>query len=198
MIKAVHNIQIILLIVILAISFFISYDFFITNISYKRELFLISSVLLMFVAAIKYMLRLQFYFFVQKRVKSAEIKEMMNKKGKSRVFVYESLLWVFMLALSLFQLKMFGSEHSITVAYFFTLIVDIFFWLVFQKKFKNIVFNNQIFLFNSRPDTIGLKNIRKITHRYNDYYLNYKDRKFKLLKTDLISDKIIEKLNASA
>ncbi len=197
MIRFIHSFQIVIMIIVLAISFFITYDFFITHISFKNELFLISSIVIMVVAAIKYMLKLQFYFFVQNRVKQAEIKELINKEGKKRILVYESLVWLFLLTTSLFQIKLFGINHSVTIAFLFAFGVDVFFWIVFNKKFKNIVFNGQIFLFNSRPDIVSLKNIKTATKRYNDYYFNYTDGKHKLLKSDLIKEKIDEKVNAS-
>ena len=197
MIRFIHSFQIVIMIIVLAISFFITYDFFITHISFKNELFLISSIVIMVVAAIKYMLKLQFYFFVQNRVKQAEIKELINKEGKKRILVYESLVWLFLLATSLFQIKLFGISHSVTIAFLFAFGVDVFFWIVFNKKFKNIVFNGQIFLFNSRPDVVSLKNVKTLTKRYNDYYFNYTDGKYKLLKSDLIKEKIEERVNAS-
>lgn len=197
MIKFIHSLQIILMIAVLAISFFINYDFFITHLSFTRELFLASSGLIFMLAAIKFLLKLQMFSFIQKNQEKIEISDSIQPNGKKRILTYELLVWLFFLALALFQTKLFGLFDLLTLTYFLVLVLDILFWILFQSKFQVAIISGQIFIFTSRPQIVGLKNIKSVEKRYNDYYINYTTGKFKLLKSDLISEQMKEKINAS-
>lgn len=195
MIKFIHNAQITLMIAILAVSFFITYDFFITHISYKPELFLASTSLLCFLAIGKFILKSQMYFFIKKNTKKASLIETINPSGKKRILAYDSLVWLFMLALALFQTKLFGLTFHLVLAYYFTLILDLIFWFIFNTKFQTMLISDHLFLFSSRPHNVSLKNIKTVEKRFDDYYINYTTRKFSLLKTDLLSKKATEKVS---
>ena len=195
MIKFIHNAQIVLMIAILAISFFITYDFFITHISFKPELFLASTILVFFLAAIKFLLKFQIYLFVKKNKNTAEIIEPINQSGKKRLMTYDALVWIFMLALALFQTKLFGLDNLLTISYYFALFADVFFWIAFQKQFQTALISGQLMIFNSRPNTISLKNIRTVEKRFDDYYINYNSKKFALLKSDLLTENVLNKVS---
>ena len=195
MIRVVHNIQIILMIAILAVSFFITYDFFITHISFKSELFLGSTITVVILALIKFVLKLQLFAFVISNKAAAEFIEPINPAGKKRILAYDLLVWTFLLALALFQTKLFGITDKLTLAYYFALFVDVMFWLIFHKKFQTAIISKQLMLFSSRPHMVSLKNIHTVEHRYEDYYINYTTGKFSLLKTDLLSEKAWQKVS---
>ena len=197
MIKKIHTLQFVFMIAILAMSFFISYGFFITNISFREELFIVSITIVAVLALSKFLLKMQFYTFLKRNKPRVELSSLLNKEGKKRILSYDLLVWGFMLILALFQTKLFGIADELVIAYYFALGLDILFWFVFQNKFQTALISGQIMIFSSRPQTVSLKNIKTIENRYNDFYINYTTGKFSLLKSDLLSEKMVEKVNAS-
>ena len=197
MINKIHTLQFVFMIAILATSFFISYGFFITNISFRGELFLVSTTIVAVLALSKFLLKMQFYTFIKRNNARIEINSPLNKEGKKRILSYDILVWGFMLILALFQTKLFGISDELVMSYYFALGLDILFWIIFQNKFQAALISGQIMIFSSRPQTVSLKNIKTIENRYNDFYINYTTGKFSLLKSDLLSEKMIERVNAS-
>lgn len=195
MIRFTHNLQIIIMIAVLAVSFFITYDFFITHISYERELFLGFTVVVIALAIVKILLKIQLFSFINKNKEKLEYSDPINPIGKKRILTYDLLTWTFILTLALFQTKLFGMSDKLTLAYYLALVLDVVFWVAFNNKFQSALISGQLMLFSSRSQTISLKNIKLMEKRFGDYYIVYNSNKFRLLNSDLISEKMTKKIS---
>lgn len=194
MTKRIHFFQLLCMLIALAYSFFISLDLFIHHFKYTNEVFFAFGVLIILLAVIKYLLKLQMYVFVKKHEKTAQKVEKIAEKGQKRLFFYDFLVWIFMLAILAYQIFLFDVFHTISVALIVSLAFELLFYVVFFKQFKIMLHSGQLFVFTARPQTIGLKNIKTIEERYGDFYINYTNSKFALLKSDLFSDELKSKV----
>jgi hypothetical protein len=92
-------------------------------------------------------------------------------------------------------LKFFGWAFHLTWAYLIMILLDVLFWVVFQKKFSAQWLNNTLVIFSSRTEIISFQNVKQIETRYGDFYITYNTGKVTLLKTDLISEELRQKIS---
>ncbi|MFP5471422.1 MAG: hypothetical protein ACLGGV_07475 [Bacteroidia bacterium] len=194
MIKTLRIAQALISIAVVAISFFISYGFFLKHLSYVGDVYVISTGIIIALSVAKFVVKMQPMVFLKNQ--KIEYHEPINPKGKSRVFLYEWLSWMFKAALLGAILKFFGWAFHLTWAYLIMILLDVLFWVVFHKKFSAQWLNNTLIIFTSRTEIISFQNVKQIETRYGDFYIIYKNGKMKLLKTDLISEELKKKVSS--
>jgi hypothetical protein len=194
MIRFLRILETLVAIAVVAISFFITYGFFLKHLSYVSELYIVCSAVIIAVATAKFIVKLQpLLFFKNQKI---EHYEAINAKGKSRIFLYEALSWLFKLGLLSTIIKFFGMSFHLTWAFLFMIAVDVAFWALLHKKFSAQWINNTLVVFTARPQIVSFSNVKKIESRYGDFYITYKNGKVTLLKTDLISEALKEKISS--
>jgi hypothetical protein len=196
MIKTLRIVQALISIAIVAISFFISYGFFLKHLSYVGEIYVVSTAIIIALSIAKFVVKMQPLLFLIRQSTHVEHAELINAVGKNRIFLYEWLSWLFKAALLAAILKFFGWTFHLTWAYLIMILLDVLFWVVFQKKFSAQWLNNTLVIFNSRTEIISFQNVKQIETRYGDFYITYKNCKVKLLKTDLFSEVLKQKISA--
>jgi hypothetical protein len=196
MIKTLRIVQALISIAIVAISFFISYGFFLKHLSYVGEIYVVSTAIIIALSIAKFVVKMQPLLFLIRQSTHVEHAELINAVGKNRIFLYEWLSWLFKAALLAAILKFFGWTFHLTWAYLIMILLDVLFWVVFQKKFSAQWLNNTLVIFNSRTEIISFQNVKQIETRYGDFYITYKNCKVKLLKTDLFSEALKQKISA--
>lgn len=193
MIKTLRIVQALISIAIVAVSFFISYGFFLKHLSYVGEIYVVSTAIIIALSVAKFVVKMQPMVFLKNQ--ETEHHELVNPKGKSRIFLYEWLSWMFKAALLAAILKFFGWTFHLTWAYLIMILLDVLFWAVFHKKFSAQWLNNTLIIFTSRTEIISFQNVKHVETRYGDFYITYKNGKVKLLKTDLISEELKQKIS---
>lgn len=195
MIKTLRIVQALISIAIVAISFFISYGFFLKHLSYVAEIYVVSTAIIIALSIAKFVVKMQPLLFLIRQSTHVEHAELINAVGKNRIFLYEWLSWLFKAALLAAILKFFGWTFHLTWAYLIMILLDVLFWVVFHKKFSAQWLNNTLIIFTSRTEIISFQNVKHIETRYGDFYITYKNGKVKLLKTDLISEELKQKIS---
>ena len=196
MIKFLRIVQALISIAIVAISFFISYGFFLKHLSYVGEVYVVSTAIIIALSIAKFVVKMQPLLFLIGQAAHVEHAEPINAVGKNRIFLYEWLSWLFKAALLAAILKFFGWTFHLAWAYITMILLDVVFWMVFHKKFTSQWLNNTLFVFSSRTEIISFQSVKNIETRYGDFYITYKNGKVTLLKTDLISEALKEKVKA--
>jgi hypothetical protein len=195
MIKTLRIVQTLISIAIVAISFFISYGFFLKHLSYVGEIYVVSTAIIIALSIAKFVVKMQPLLFLIRQSTHVEHAELINAVGKNRIFLYEWLSWLFKAALLAAILKFFGWTFHLTWAYLIMILLDVLFWVVFHKKFSAQWLNNTLIIFSSRTEIISFQNVKQIETRYGDFYITYNTGKVTLLKTDLISEELRQKIS---
>jgi len=195
MIKFLRIAQALISIAIVAVSFFISYGFFLKHLSYVGEVYIVSTAIIIALSIAKFVVKMQPLLFLIGQATHVEHAESINAVGKNRIFLYEWLSWLFKAALLAAILKFFGWTFHLTWAYITMILLDVLFWMVFHKKFTAQWINNTLVVFTARPQIVSFSNVKKIESRYGDFYITYKNGKVTLLKTDLISEELKQKIS---
>lgn len=191
-----RNTQTLTSLAIIAISFFIQYGFFITHFRYTNELYIIFSILILSVSALLFTLKIQPLVLIKQNTNNIQLSEKINNKGSSRLMLYDLMSLLFKLSLLIISIKFFGVFHHQPLAFLIMIILDILFTLIYRNTFSNVWINNTLILFNSRSELVSFQNVKKIEVRYDDFYITYKNGTVKLLKSDMISEELRNKISA--
>jgi hypothetical protein len=92
MIKTLRIVQALISIAIVAVSFFISYGFFLKHLSYVGEIYVVSTAIIIALSIAKFVVKMQPLLFLIRQSTHVEHAELINAVGKNRIFLYEVVI----------------------------------------------------------------------------------------------------------